>query len=289
MKMLNNILIAALMVMSLTACDKVPVGNVGVKVYLLGGSKGVDVEELSPGRYWIGINEELFLFPTYTQNYTWTVEPDETGNEDESISFQTVEGLTVNADVGISYSITPDKVATIFQKYRKGINEITDIYLRNMVRDALVTAASTKPIASVYGAGKAELIQATEKHVRDQVQPLGINIERIYWTGNLRLPNSVTTAINEKISATQKAAQRENEVAQAKAEAEKVRVSAQGDADAKLLMAEAEAKAIRVKGEALANNPKLIEWSAIEKWNGTLPQFTGGGAIPFINVPTANN
>jgi hypothetical protein len=23
---------------------------------------------------------------------------------------------------------------------------------------------------------------------------------------------------------------------------------------------------------------------AIEKWNGVLPQYTGGGAMPFINV-----
>jgi hypothetical protein len=35
--------------LTLAACSKVPAGNVGIKVYLLGGDKGVDHEELGPG------------------------------------------------------------------------------------------------------------------------------------------------------------------------------------------------------------------------------------------------
>jgi len=27
-----------------------------------------------------------------------------------------------------------------------------------------------------------------------------------------------------------------------------------------------------------------IQNKAIERWNGTLPQFTGGGAIPFLDL-----
>ena len=170
------------------ACAKVPAGHVGIKLYLLGGEKGVDIEELGPGRYWIGLNEELYLFPTFTQNYTWTKEPVDRDDTDESITFQTDQGLAVNADVGISYHVDPAKVTTLFQKYRKGIEEITDIYLRNMVRDALVTEASTRQIEMVYGSGKAELLAAVEKRVRAQVEPLGINLERLYWAGEFRLP-----------------------------------------------------------------------------------------------------
>lgn len=284
-----------LAVLMLSACSKVPAGNVGVKVYLLGGSKGVDTEELGPGRYWIGMNEELYLFPTFTQNYVWTREPvDENGDGnlsdtdgiDESISFQTVEGLSVNADIGISYRIDPSKVPLIYQKYRKGIDEITDLYLRNMVRDALVTVSSTKKIETVYGAGKADLIASVEAAVRKQVEPLGIVVERIYWVGNLRLPDNVTASINAKIQATQMAEQRRNEVEQAKAEAEKARQTAQGEADAKLLIARAEAESIRIRGEALRDNPALVELNAVDKWDGKLPvTMMGGDAVPFIRVP----
>lgn len=266
---------AAALALSLAACYKVPAGNVGVKVYLLGGAKGVEAEELGVGRYWVGINEDLFIFPTFTQNHTWI------GNE--RLSFQTVEGLEVTADVGISYRVDPAKVTTVFQKYRKGIQEITDIFLRNMVRDALVKRASTLGIESVYGAGKATLIESVQADVSKQTADIGIIIEKIYWVGTLGLPENVVGSINAKIQATQMAVQRQNEVAQATAEANKVKEIAKGEADARLTVAMAEAKAIDVKGAALRNNPEIIEFEKVAKWNGTLPQVTGG-ATPFINL-----
>ena len=42
-----------------TSCRKVPAGYVGVKVYLLGGAKGVDSEKLGVGRHFIGFNEAI--------------------------------------------------------------------------------------------------------------------------------------------------------------------------------------------------------------------------------------
>lgn len=68
MKRFKLIMLVGLAMASLVSCSKVPSGHVGVKVYLLGGSKGVESEQLGVGRYWIGWNEELYLFPTFTQN-----------------------------------------------------------------------------------------------------------------------------------------------------------------------------------------------------------------------------
>ena len=279
---MKKIIVLGLMLLVLTACDTVPVGSVGVLVHKLGGSRGVDSEEIGVGRVWLGVNDELFTFPTYSQNESWVYRGP--SGKDESITFQTKEGLSVNADIGITYNIKEDKVSTVFQKYRKGINEISDIYLRNMVRDALVKEASTRPIESVYGEGKADLIEDVETLVRSQVQDIGINVEKINWMGDLRLPQTVVDAINAKIGASQKAAQRENEVAQAKAEADKAIETARGEAQSKLAIAKAEAEAIRLKGDALKDNPKLAELSAIEKWDGVLPNYMLGNSTPFINI-----
>lgn len=285
MSSLKKIAAVALVGVALTACSKVPAGNVGVKVYLLGGSKGVDTEELGPGRYWIGWNEDLYIFPTFTQNHVWTKDPSEGSPNDQSITFQTREGLSVNADVGISYRVQPTKVSAIFERYRKGIDEITDIYLRNMVRDALVIEGSTRRIESAYGSGKADLVADVEKRVREQVGPLGITIERIYWIGNLRLPDTVVAALNAKIEATQKAAQRRNEIEQAKAEAQKKIEEARGLAESQLLRAKAEAEANRIIAESLT--PALVSYRAIEKWSGNLPRFNGSGPVPFIDISPA--
>ncbi|USS54883.1 SPFH domain-containing protein [Pseudomonas kermanshahensis] len=261
----------------LGGCSKVPAGNVGVIVNLYGSEKGVELKEVGTGKYWVGINEELYLFPTFTQTETWT--------GDETITFQTVEGMKVGGDVGITYAVAPDKVTTLFQKYRAGIDEITNKFLRNMVRDAFNDVASTLPVESVYGAGKADLLTAVEKRVRAQVAPIGINLERIYYASDLALPPQVTDSLNAKIQATQMAEQRRNEVAQAKAEADKERARAQGEADAKLLIAQADAKAIEVRAQALRANPDVVTLNAVEKWDGKLPTYTGGQApLPFIGV-----
>lgn len=281
MNKLSKIAVASAVSLAILGCDKVPAGNVGIKVYLLGSDKGVDSEQLSTGRYWIGWNEELYLFPTFTQNYVWTKDDTEMSPGDESIVFQTKEGLSVSSDVGISYSIDPNKVALIFQKYRKGVDEITRVYLRNMVRDAFVAVASTQPIESVYGEGKTELVKLVTERVRNQVKDLGILIEGIYLIGDFRLPNTVITAINAKIEATQKAQQRENEIRQAEAEAKKKIEDAKGTAQSILEIAEAQAKANKILAESLT--PELVSYKTIERWDGVLPKMTGQ-AIPLVKL-----
>lgn len=296
-----KVIFVAYAVLFLSACHKVPAGNVGVLFNLYGSEKGVDTQIVGPGRYWLSPNEELFLFPTFTQNYNWTYDwVDKNGDgkldanelSDESLRFQSIEGLSINADVGISYAISPPRVVDIFQKYRKGVEEITDIYLRSMVRDALVTHASTMTAEEIYGPGRTELIAKAQATVREQVGPLGIVVEKVYWNGALRLPAELQAAITAKVQAVQKAQQRENEVAQAKAEAQKAVEAARGEADSKLLIAEAEAKAIKIRAEALRSNPELptlvmaeAQKEAVSRWNGVLPtQMIPGGALPILNV-----
>lgn len=266
-----------------TACHKVPAGYVGVKVHLLGTKKGVDHEILGVGRYGQWVNVDFYNFPTFTQTVTWTNDLAEgERGVDESITFQTVEGLSVKANVGISFRIRPEGVPTVFAKYRKGIDEITHLYLRNMVRDAFVQAASTKEVESVYGEGKMDLLAEAEDIIRAQVDEIGIDLERVYFVGDLMLPKNVTDAINLKIQATQRAQQRENEVAEAEAQALKAVAEATGIANSRLVRAEAEAEANRKIAASLSKS--LIDYYSIEKWDGKLPMLTGGGAIPMLNI-----
>lgn len=265
-------------------CTNVDPGYVGVLVNKLGGNKGVEQQEVGPGRYWLTINEELYQFPTFSQTQVWTKNKDEGSQNDDSMSFQTSEGLAVNADLGITYAIDPHKVSAVFQKYRKGIDEITHTYLRSMVRDALVTEASKRPIESVYGSGKGDLMEAVKARVISETRDIGIIVENIYWIGDLRLPESVVAAINAKIGATQQAAQSENQVAQARAEAQKAIEAARGEAESTMLRAKAEAAAINLKGDALRNNPKLVDLATVEKWDGHLPQYMLGDSTPLLNL-----
>ncbi len=285
MQKLKSLILVVLTAIVMTGCSKITAGHVGIKVNLLGGYKGVQAEEVGVGRYWVGMNEELYSFPTFSQNYVWTASDTEGSESNESISFQTIEGLAVNADVGITYRIDPTKVSKIFEKYRRGVDEITDVYLRNMVRDALVEKASTMGIENVYGAGKAELMNEVEKSVSNNVSDIGIIIEKIYWIGEMRLPQQIVQNINAKIAATQKAQQRKNEVAQSKAEADKKIEEARGTAESIKLKAKAESEAITLRGEALRSNPEVLQLEAVNKWNGVTPVYIGTNApLPFLSV-----
>jgi hypothetical protein len=39
-----------------------------------------------------------------------------------------------------------------------------------------------------------------------------------------------------------------------------------------------------IRSEALSKNKGLVEYEAVQKWDGKLPQYMLGGATPFINI-----
>jgi regulator of protease activity HflC (stomatin/prohibitin superfamily) len=280
------LLMLCVIALNFSACDRVPAGNVGVKVYLLGSDKGVDHEVLGTGRYFIGINEELYIFPTFSQNVVWTKGLTEGSPINEELTFQTMEGMVVSADVGMTYHIDPAKVSTIFQKYRKGIDEITHIFMRNTVRDAFVKFSSERPVEDVYGKGKADLLKSVEDFVSASVNEQGIVIEHIYLIGELRLPDTVIASLNKKIEASQIAQQRENEIREAVANADKSIAKAKGEAESLLAVARAQAQANEILTKSIS--PTLVKYKSIEKWDGKLPTITSE-VIPMINIDNINS
>jgi regulator of protease activity HflC (stomatin/prohibitin superfamily) len=264
---MKNLLLAVLLVLSGAACSRVPAGHVGVIVHTMGSSKGVDSEVVGIGYYFLAPTTNLYLFPTFMQNTIWTKSSTEgNSSNDESFTFQTKEGLDVNADIGISYEIDPTKVSIIFQKYRSGIEEITHTFLRNMIRDALNKVASNMSVEEVYGSGKTKLINDVQTMVDNETTKLGIKIDKLYLTGSMRLPESIAKALNAKIAATQEAMQVQNEVAKAKAQA-----------DIAVAIAEGEAKANRVKAASITD--QLIRYEEVLKWNGVRSQVMGSGSM----------
>lgn len=77
------------------------------------------------------------------------------------------------------------------------------------------------------------------------------------------------------------------EIANTQADAEKYRVQAEGDAKAHAteVTGKAEATAIKAKGDALKDNPGLIQLELAGRWNGITPSTyigDGKGALPIL-------
>jgi regulator of protease activity HflC (stomatin/prohibitin superfamily) len=260
---------------AVTGCTRqVHPGYVGVRVNNIGSEAGVQAKALGVGLYFMGFGQTLYEYPVFSRTYTWTHSASEQTETNEEFMFQDKNGLALSADVAVTFSVDPARAPKLFQKYRIDMDGIISGPLRNAVRDALVTRASQMSVEEIYGPRKAELIRTSEDDVRRYMAPFGLVVERLYWAGNVRLPDTVLAQINMKIANEQAALAAEAKVAQAKAEAEQQIEAAKG-----------EAESIRIRGEALRQNPEVARLQAINKWNGVLPSVVGGGQpIPFIET-----
>jgi prohibitin 2 len=92
-------------------------------------------------------------------------------------------------------------------------------------------------------------------------------------------------SVEAKVIAQQRAIEEQNRTVQIREQATQKIEAARGDSEATVLRAKAEAESIRIRANALAANAKLVEWEAIQKWNGQLPTYTMGAGVPFINLP----
>jgi regulator of protease activity HflC (stomatin/prohibitin superfamily) len=267
------LLFCCVAILLLTACTKIPAGNVAVKVKLYGSEKGVQDQVVGPGRYAHGWNTEYHKYPTFVKMYPFTKSKDEGSPVDEAFYFQSAEGVKCDVDVGVQARVDPAKVAKLFQTYREDLETIIKTYLRADIRDAINKYSAEMQVDSLYGTGKVRMMQNVTRDIQAKLKDSGLVIESITYLSDVRFPEQIMQGIVDKMAASQRAMQRENELREAAALAKK-----------QVMMAQAEADANRIRLSSL--NENLIKWEAIqnqkkfiEKWNGSsVPQYMGGGS-----------
>jgi regulator of protease activity HflC (stomatin/prohibitin superfamily) len=117
--------------------------------------------------------------------------------------------------------------------------------------------------------------QEIEDSIRIYLRQFGIEVVSVQLT-NFDFSKEFNDSIEKKQVAEQRALTAKNDL-------DRIRI----EAEQRVTQARGEAEAIRIQGEALQNNPRLVELEAVKKWDGKLPTTNLGGAIPFISVPGA--
>lgn len=266
-------------------------GHVGVRVTGSGSNKGIDPKPLGVGRvYYNPIYESIYEFPTFEQNVIWA----QKGNEkfgDESITLSTAQGQTLNVDVALTYDIEDEKVPQMFALLRKDVDQITHQWLRGHVREVLNEQSRKADTMEMLGSGATKVLDDALTELNTITKDYGITVKMLTFANAPRPDPGIQTSINETLKAKQLAIQAENKIAQSKAEADQKIEDARGRAESVIIEAEAELKAAKLKAsgnEVLSKSvtPELIQYQTALKWDGHLPQFTGGGAIPYINLDT---
>jgi regulator of protease activity HflC (stomatin/prohibitin superfamily) len=270
-------LVPLIAIVPLTSCSRVEPGHVGIKVNNFGSSAGVSDHALGVGWYFTPVGTNIYEYPIFTSTYAWTASKEQS-NADESFAFQDRSGLGLSADVAVAYRVDQTKAPILFQKYRTEMAGIVAGPMRNAIRSALNDEAANLGVEEIYGPKKAALILKVRNDVARYFDPFGLEIEQLYWASNIRVPDQVLTQINTKIA---------NEQAALAAQANVATVEA--NARARIADAEGKAKASQVEGEALRANPEILRQRSIEKWDGKLPTYLGGGGqLPFIMEKPGN-
>lgn len=271
-----------------TGCSKVPPGNVGILVNQYGTQKGVQDFPVKTGRVWFNpVTHDLYVFPTYMQNAVWGAQ------KNEAITFNSSEGSSITADVGLSYSLKPELVPHLFIEFRQDIETITHNYLRSKVRDIFNRHAAKFKAVEIMSDKKEELLIEVKKDLEDLVGEKGFVIDSVSFVSAPVPDPRVLESISMVITATQKAIEAENKVKQIEAEARQAEALASGKAKAMLAEAEGRAKSTTVEAEAQAKankllseslTPELIQYKMFDEWDGTAPLVVGGDGNMLLNL-----
>lgn len=91
---------------------------------------------------------------------------------------------------------------------------------------------------------------------------------------NLDFDKAYEQAVEQKVVAVQEAQKAKNRTVQISEQAKQT-----------VMTATAEAEAMKIKSQALAQNKGLVQFEAVQKWNGVLPVYMiGQGSTPFIDL-----
>lgn len=254
-------------IISISSCNRINAGHVGVKVKLTGSDKGVqDVTEVTG---WVFVNPlayEVYEFPTFIQHKEY--------NAENSFVVNSKDGSEFHVSPVINYNISPDKVVYIFQKYRRNLRDIEDGFLKTAVYDAFRLVANSYTADSLISS--REIFEVKIKQtLTDHLGKDGFMIQQ--FTSNLSYPETFKASIEAKNAAVQKALQADNEVKTAEAQAKIKVAQAQGIGNALRIQADADAYANKVRQASLT--VLLIQQQFIEKWDGKLPVY---GTVPTI-------
>ena len=255
-------------------------GHVGIVIHRAGG--GVDARALPPGLHLrnpltTGIEE----YPTFMQTLVLTKSSTEGSPGNDEINVNSVEGQPVSLDVSMSFELDPAKVPALYQTFRTDIRSIQHTYVKQSIRQALQEVVGNEEIAAIIGPKKSEATNRAQALLEKRLSPYGIVVKQ-FTINELRAPSSVIEAINQKNVMQQQALTAQNELQKNTFQAQGDSIKAAGRAKAITAEAEAQARANELLARSIT--PTLVQYEMSKRWNGQMPQVTGG-AMPMIQLP----
>jgi regulator of protease activity HflC (stomatin/prohibitin superfamily) len=178
----------------------------------------------------------------------------------------------VHTTIVLNFNLQPEKAGEVYKNLGLGyVEKVVDPVVKEGFK-----AASARYTAEELISKRETLKNEVRDYLRNRMSPFGIVVVELSIT-DFEFSPEFNRAIESKQTAEQLALK-------AKRDLDRIRVEAQQ----KIATAQAEAEALRLQRQAVS--PELVrlreveaQMKAIDKWDGKLPNVTGG-AVPFISV-----
>ncbi len=173
----------------------------------------------------------------------------------------------VTTTIALNYSIDQSKVAELYSNIGTSYKErVIDPYIQESVKATTANFTAEELIT------KREVVSDEIKtHLSERLSSLGIITQGLSIV-DFKFSASFNEAIESKVTAEQNALAAKNKLSQVQYEAQQAVEEAKGKAEA-----------LRIESSAINSNPQILQLRAIEKWDGVMPQVTGG-STPFVNI-----
>jgi len=291
--LIAGIVAVILMVIVFSAWRSIHPGYVGIVFDK--ANHNVTTGALDPG--WAFINpftEAIQEYPITIQTLPMVQNSDEGPVQgDDSIKIQSNEGQQINLDVVIQYQVQKEKASQLYLDWGGApIKDVEDGVVRQYTRSQVPVVASKYGWEDITSAKRGQIVQEITDVLSKEFDRRHLNLIS-FGVREVHLPQSLQDALNQKMQAQQAAEQQkyllaqaqvkaDQDVAQATGEANAVKAKAAGDAQAILVKAQAQAQANDLLAKSIT--PPLIQYEQLERWDGRLPLFTGGGGVPLLDV-----
>ena len=176
----------------------------------------------------------------------------------------------------MNFHIDPAYVNDLYQKV--GL-DFADKVIDPAFNDFVKEVVPTYPIGEILPK-REEIRQRAMKKLGDNLSRYHIIVDDIYFA-NIRFSPGYEGAVEAKQVAQQQVETQKQVLAQREIEAQQKVATAKGEAESIQVVAQGQAKA----NDALSRSitPILVQYKSVEKWNGILPQVSGG-AVPFVDL-----
>jgi len=246
----------------------VPAGNVGVVFNVFGGVQDDELTEGFP--IILPLVQQVTLYDVRQQELTLAI------NTGDQVTARSSEGLEITVDATILYQVEPSQAARLHQDIGPSYEEIrVRPEVRSQIRDAIGQYAAADLISTL----RTELQLSVEASLKTALEDDNVNVLAVLLR-DIRIPTSITTAIEEKQAAEQQVEVEENRRRQAEIAAQRRVIEAQGERDAAIARAEGEAEALRLRGESIRENPEIIDLEVAQRL---------APGIQTIMLPAENN